>query len=126
MFMSSKPPHLYGVLGLEDPIRDLTAGAHLPILVRAALLPFQDLIIYDGILSMYGITFGRGIRTGLSRTCSRLKENERIIEGLFDIKGEEPIRTNITRKLPPKPVPDWGSAVRGADRSQCLAARLLC
>ncbi len=111
VFMSSEPPHLYGVLGLEDQIRDMMAGAPLPTLVRTVLLPFRDRIIYDGIISRYSITFGGGIRARLNRTYGRVKENEGIIEGLLNVNGEQQIRTSISRKLPAKQAPDWGPAV---------------
>jgi hypothetical protein len=82
VFMNEKPAHLYGVLGLHNPIEAVTAGAPLPLLVEATLLPFRDRIIYDGIMSFYRITFGRGIRSSLTDTYNRLKEREGIIEGL--------------------------------------------
>ncbi|MDH7486450.1 MAG: hypothetical protein QHJ81_09280 [Anaerolineae bacterium] len=108
VFMSGKgPAHLYGVLGLYDPLEAVTGGAPLPILVQATLLPFRDHIIYDGILSFYRITFGRGIRTSLNQKYNRLKESEGIIEQLAGPTGEAQIRTSLDRKAPRKPAPDW-------------------
>jgi hypothetical protein len=114
VFMSGRgTPHLYGVLGLYDPLEEVTGGAPLPILVQATLLPFRDHIIYDGILSFYRITFGRGIRTSLTEEYNRLKEREGIIEQLAGPTGEAQMRTSLDRKAPRKPAPDWRPAVDG-------------
>ena len=111
IFMSSNPAHLYGVLGLKDPIGSLLGGAPLPLLVRAVLLPFRDRIICDGLISIYSVTFGGGMRARLNRAYSRLKENEGIIEGLVNVEGEEQARTSIHRRIPARPAPDWRPAI---------------
>jgi hypothetical protein len=112
VFLSGEEPtHLYGVLGLFDPIEKVTQGAPLPVLVKATLLPFRDCIIYDGIMSFYSIFFGGGIRGDLNETYSRLKEREGIIEQLAGPTGEPQIRTNLARKAPAKPAPDWRPAI---------------
>ncbi|MGA9347191.1 MAG: hypothetical protein WBW48_00100 [Anaerolineae bacterium] len=112
VFMSGKgPTHLYGVLGLCDPLEVVTGGAPLPILAQATLLPFRDRIVYDGILNFYRITFGRGIRTSLTEEYNRLKEREGIIEQLAGPTGEAQMRTSLDRKAPRKPAPDWRPAV---------------
>ncbi len=103
--------HLYGVLGLYDPVKVVMHGAPLPVLVKATLLPFRDRIIYDGILSPYGISFGPGIRSSISATFSLLKEREGIIEGLVGPDGRPLHRTSLARKAPVKPAPDWRPAV---------------
>jgi hypothetical protein len=112
VFLSGEEPlHLYGVLGLFDPIEKVTQGAPLPVLVKATLLPFRERIIYDGIMSFYSIFFGGGIRGDLNETYSRLKEREGIIEQLVGPTGEPQIRTNLARKAPAKPAPDWRPAI---------------
>jgi hypothetical protein len=114
VFMSGRgTTHLYGVLGLYDPLETVTGGAPLPILVQATLLPFRDRIVYDGIMSFYRITFGRGIRSSLSEEYNRLKEREGIIEQLVGPTGEAQMRTSLDRKAPRKPAPDWRPAVDG-------------
>ncbi len=138
VFLSGKEPtHLYGVLGLFDPLEVMLRGAPLPVLVQATLLPFRDGIIYDGIMNFYSITFGGGIRGSLNENYNRLKEHEGIIEQLAGPTGEAPIlagnemyrgeapiltgnemhrgepqiRTSLARKAPPKPAPDWRPAL---------------
>jgi len=112
VFLSGQEPtHLYGVLGLFDPLEVVLHGAPLPLLVQATLLPFRDCIIYDGIMSFYSITFGGGIRGNLNETYNRLKEREGIIEQLVGPTGEPQIRTSLARKAPARPAPDWRPAI---------------
>ncbi len=109
VFMSAKEPHhLYGVLGLYDPIKETLAQAGpLPILVEAVLLPFRDRIIYDGMIASYPILFGAGIRGELNKIYNRMKLREGIIEQLVGPTGEPQRRTSLERKATRKPVPDW-------------------
>lgn len=112
VFLSTEEPsHLYGVLGLYDPLEVIMKGARLPILVKAALLPFRDRVIYDGILSPYSLFFGPGIRSSINATFSWLKEREGIIEGLVGSDGEQLHRSSLARKAPGRPAPDWRPAV---------------
>ena len=104
-------PHLYGVLGLREPLEVMLRGAPLPLLVQATLLTFRDCIIYDGLMSFYSITFGGGIRGHLNETYSQLKESEGIIEQLVGPSGEPQIRTSLARKAPARPAPDWRPAL---------------
>jgi hypothetical protein len=114
IFMSMKEPeHLYGVLGLIDPLEVVMGGAPVPIMVKATLLPFRDRIIYDGLVNPYRIYFGPGIRSSINATYSRLKEREGIIEGLIGPGGQPQLRTSLARKAPAKPAPDWQPAVDG-------------
>lgn len=112
VFLSAEEhPHLYGVLGLYDPLKVIMNDAPLPIWVNATLLPFRDRIIYDGILRPYSIFFGSGFRSSISATFSRLKEREGIIEGLVGSDGRQLHRTSLARKAPARPAPDWRPAV---------------
>ncbi len=46
IFLSeTSPAHAYGVLGLVSPFEEIV-GPYLPILVKTALLPFEDKITY--------------------------------------------------------------------------------
>ncbi len=112
VFMSAKEgAHLYGVLGLYDPIEAVLGGIPLPIMVKAALLPFKSQIIYDGLMNYYSISFGAGIRSSFGEAYSRLKEQEGIIEQLVGPDGQPEIRTNLARRAPRKPAPDWRPAL---------------
>lgn len=114
VFMGTREEvHLYGVLGLTTPIDAVIGGAPLPVMVKATLLPFGNRIIYDGIMELYRVVFGKGIRTGLNREYKRLKDREGIIEQLVGPSGEPQVRTSLDRKAPRKPAPDWRPVVDG-------------
>jgi hypothetical protein len=49
----------YGVLGLHDEL-EAVVGPDLPMIVETVLLPFKSRIIFDGLISKYRISFGRG------------------------------------------------------------------
>lgn len=63
----SAPPVAYGVVGLVSPIEEIIPSHALPQMVNAVLLPFEDRIIYDGLLQRYSISFGSGIRKSLTQ-----------------------------------------------------------
>jgi hypothetical protein len=75
------PPRAYGVLGLSTPIEELARGP-LPVLVQAVLLPFEDQIIYDGLLQWYAVVFGPGIRARLNVEYRNAQEREGVVTAL--------------------------------------------
>ena len=113
VFLGVKPERLYGVLGLADPLEMMFAGHPLPVYVRGVLLPFRDRIVYDGLLSVYSIFFGPGIRSDLKETYNRLKSREGIVEQLAGAGGEPQMRTSVAQRKARKPAPDWGPVVDG-------------
>ncbi len=75
------PPRAYGVLGLSSPIEELARGP-LPVLAQTVLLPFEEKIIYDGLLQWYAVVFGPGIRARLNTAYRNAQEREGIITTL--------------------------------------------
>ncbi|HEX6386518.1 MAG TPA: hypothetical protein VF177_17745 [Anaerolineae bacterium] len=98
------PSRVYLVLGLHDSLQDMFYSLPLPIRAQATLLPFKGRIIYDGLLSVYRIYFGGGIRGDLKETYMAAKQQGRIIETLEPGAGP-------AEEAPPKPLPDWEPAV---------------
>jgi len=88
VFLTSggSPNKAYGVLGLADPMKEVI-GPYLPRLITTVLLPFQDKIIYDGLVSGYNITFGGGMKRMLNEEYKQAKESFGIITSL----GEEAV-----------------------------------
>lgn len=78
---TQSPAHGYGVLGLVSPIEDVV-GPYLPVYVKAVLLPFEDRIIYDSLLSSYSIRFGGGYKRSLNDTYREIKERGRLLTSL--------------------------------------------
>ena len=79
----------YGVLGLTDEIADMLPPT-LPIFIKAVLLPWKGQIIWDGLFTIYNISFGSGIR-GSIRESYRQAKAAGIITSLDpDWKPEKP------------------------------------
>jgi hypothetical protein len=78
----TSPTRAYGVLGLFSPFEDLIPLPP-PTLIQTVLLPFEDKIIYDGLLSGYNVIFGSGIRSSLNDEYRDIKERDAIITSLL-------------------------------------------
>lgn len=63
----------YGVRGLYDPI-ETVVGSRLPVAVEAVLLPFEGGIIYDGLMKLYPVTFGPGMRRNIAAAYRAARE----------------------------------------------------
>jgi hypothetical protein len=100
LFLTTTDPAIaYGVLALSQPFEDLI-GPYLPVLTQTVLLPFKGVIVYDGLMSSYNISFGPGIRRGLNECFKQAKERHGIVTSL-------PMSaTPLPPKVPkPKPIP---------------------
>ncbi|MEM6699499.1 MAG: hypothetical protein AAF599_13945, partial [Bacteroidota bacterium] len=73
---------VYGVHALSDPFQ-IFFGNNLPTMVQTVLLPFKGKLIYDGIMSTYSISFGRGI-------SSSIKNDYALSQGRYGIITELP------------------------------------
>jgi hypothetical protein len=100
VFLTTTDPAIaYGVLALSQPFEDLI-GPYLPVLTQTVLMPFKGVIVYDGLMSSYNISFGPGIRRGLNESFKEAKARHGIVTSL-------PMSaTPLPPKVPmPKPVP---------------------
>lgn len=77
-----KQSQVYAVLGIQDNPADVFDARPLPIMVEAVLLPFKGQIVYDGLLKIYNVSFGSGIRSDLQEKYMVAKQNARIITTL--------------------------------------------
>lgn len=77
----SAPANAYGVQGITGSLEEIT-GPYLPIYVKAVLIPFEDRIIYDSLLSSYSILFGGGYRRSLREIYRDIQERGGIITKL--------------------------------------------
>src|ERR1043165_3300829 len=78
---TDKGPIAYGVLALSQPFEELI-GPYLPVLTQTVLLPFKDVIVYDGLLNAYRISFGPGIRRSLNDSYKEAKASNGIVTSL--------------------------------------------
>lgn len=82
VFLSTTSPVIaYGVLALSQPFEDLI-GPYLPVLSQTVLLPFKGVIVYDGLMSSYNISFGPGIRRNLNEDFEDAKARHGIVTSL--------------------------------------------
>ena len=93
-----KPPRAYGVLGLTDEFVDMLS-CPMPAFVEAVLLPWRGRIICDGLISIYNVLVGPGIRADLKDTYRRAKAAG-IITSLEPGWRPEPRKPPRTPKTP--------------------------
>jgi len=79
IFLSqARPFYAYGVLALGDTFEEMV-GPQLPRYLAAVLLPFKGQIVYDGMVTTHGISFGRGLRQSLNDAYQEAKAKYGII-----------------------------------------------
>ncbi len=99
-----QPGHLYGVLGLQTPMSDLLERP-LPVLVNAVLLPFDGVMVSDGLIVSTSVHFGSDIRADLNEAYTRIKSREGITVRM-DSAGP-----GVEGKPAQRPAHDWGEQV---------------
>jgi hypothetical protein len=69
---------VYSVSGLVTPLDEIVPGYALPQLVETVLLPFKEMIVYDGLFSGYNVIIGGNIRADLNRVYQVAKHKDRL------------------------------------------------
>jgi hypothetical protein len=78
-------PSVYAVGGLTERIDDVLyrgSGLGYATLVETTLVPFRGRIVWDGIVSLYNITFGPGARRGFKDAYIRAKDRGAVVLSL--------------------------------------------
>jgi Domain of unknown function (DUF6398) len=100
VFLSTTSPAIaYGVLALSQPFEDLI-GPYLPVLTQTVLIPFKGVIVYDGLMTSYNISFGPGIRRNLNEDFKEAKTRHGIVTSLPMSNVSLP-----PKAAKPKPIP---------------------
>jgi hypothetical protein len=81
--------HACGVVGLTDSVAE-TMILPLPVYIQTVLLPFEDRIIYDSLLTTYNVSFGPGIRRRLKEAYRNVTEREGILTSLLPTAPANP------------------------------------
>lgn len=82
VFLSTTSPSIaYGVLALSQPFEEVI-GPNMPVLTQTVLFPFKGVIVYDGLMVSYNISFGPGIRRNLNEDFKEAKIRHRIVTSL--------------------------------------------
>jgi Domain of unknown function (DUF6398) len=98
VFLTTTDPAIaYGVLALSQPFEDLI-GPYLPVLTQTVLLPFKGVIVYDGLMSSYNISFGPGIRRSLNESFKEAKARHGIVTSLP--MSDEPLPVKAPKAKP--------------------------
>ena len=74
---SASPSSAYGVLGLTNDLEELLPKPRLPISVKTVLLPYNGVVVCDGMLSIYDILFGPNMRSGFNEDYKNMKSDGR-------------------------------------------------
>jgi hypothetical protein len=92
VFLSSTEP----VVALFDPF-ELVISPHLPRMIKTTLLPFEEKIVYDGLVTNDNVTFGAGIKRRLNASYKEAKERWGIATSLPPaIEKSQPAKKNST------------------------------
>ncbi|MEQ1906359.1 MAG: DUF6398 domain-containing protein, partial [Pirellulaceae bacterium] len=100
VFLSTTSPAIaYGVLALSQPFEDLI-GPYLPVLTQTVLIPLKGVIVYDGLMTSYNISFGPGIRRNLNEDFKEAKTRHGVVTSLPMSNVSLPAKA-----AKPKPIP---------------------
>lgn len=87
----------YGVLAISDDFETIL-GSDLPIVLQTVLLPFKGDIIYDGVMTSFNVTFGRGIRDRFKASFQEAKAKHGIITSLpFSVESKKQSDEDLLR-----------------------------
>ena len=76
------PRKLYKVIGITDPMAEICPPENLPTIVKTALLPFNNEIIFDGLVSFDNIYLGSNITKNLNEDYQINKSKYDLISDL--------------------------------------------
>ena len=78
----ASPANAYGVLGLNDDLEELFPRPVLPTFVKTVLLPYQGVVVCDGLFRGYSITIGSNMRRGMNENYKEIKSAGQLITAL--------------------------------------------
>ena len=104
VFLSTTSPAIaYGVLALSQPFEELI-GPYLPVLTQTVLLPFKGVIVYDGLMTSYNVSFGPGIRRNLAEDFKTAKDRHGIVTSLPVSATPLPVKSPKAKPAPKPPL----------------------
>lgn len=80
IFLHNESNQIYAIIGLMQPIEEVAPKECLPVLVGAALIPFQGKIVYDGVLSGGNVIIGNNYKREFNEKYMDDKKAKKIIE----------------------------------------------
>ncbi len=97
---------VYAVMGLMTPMDEIIPREALPVRLETVLLPFQDVIVYDGFIAPYNVFFGSGITEDLKHIYTKAKRRDEII---FSLDPDSPAQS---KKETPEPAKNWKPLIK--------------
>lgn len=79
IFISDGDDSVYLVNSIIDSWEEMFSGIPTPMIVKATLLPFRDVIISNGLVSAFPIRFGRNMVAEFKNSYMTAKMNKTII-----------------------------------------------
>lgn len=82
MFISEEDNTVYRVLGIYSSWEEMFGGCPLPVIMKATLIPFKNVIISDGLVFPYRVMFGSGMRADFKECYMEAKRKGQIHSSL--------------------------------------------
>lgn len=82
IFIFTKDERVFQVKGIMSSWEEMLYNLTTPVLMKATIIPFKDVIISDGLVMPYNIKFGRDISTRLKDIYLTAKKSERIYKNI--------------------------------------------
>ncbi|HBN84350.1 MAG TPA: hypothetical protein DDZ89_10945 [Clostridiales bacterium] len=82
IFLYPNAQLLYAVTGITDSLGDMFHSTHLPLIIDAVLIPYEDKIIYDSLLMPYNVRIGSNMKKNLNDEYREIKTKHDIIKTL--------------------------------------------
>ncbi len=82
VFISTNNNSVYLVNGIIDSWEEMLPDHPTPLIVKATLLPFKNVIISDGLVSAFPINFGRNSAAEFKETYMTAKQNHSVITNI--------------------------------------------
>ena len=82
VFISDDNNYVYLVNGIISSWEEMFSGIPTPMLIKATLLPFRDIIISDGLVSVFPVHFGKNMTAEFKNSYMTAKNNKTIISRL--------------------------------------------
>lgn len=79
VFLSTDDNSVYMVNGIFSTWEEMLHGAPTPAILKATLLPFKNVIISDGLISVHPVRFGRNIAADFKETYMDAKHSGALI-----------------------------------------------
>ncbi len=78
------PMNVYGVLSLFDDLDGIIPHAYLPQFIETALLPYEGVIVYDGLMLGYNMLIGSNMRRSMTEDYELAKVQGRFYTSLTE------------------------------------------